>query len=65
MIGRRTIWVRVSGKRTGSTGQVVGAFVLEQALANAQSDTRTWIELKRCLGLRREQMIESHKSLKQ
>jgi Integrase/Phage integrase, N-terminal len=53
-----------AGTRIG-TGRVVDAQVLEQALANAQSDTRTWIELERCLGLRREEMIESHKSLKQ
>jgi hypothetical protein len=53
-----------SGTRIG-TGRVVDAHVLAQALARAPADTRTWIQLERCLGLRREEMIESHRSLKQ
>jgi hypothetical protein len=47
------------------TGRVVDEHVLAHALANAQADTRSWMELERALGLRREEMIESHKSLKQ
>ncbi|SAJ97049.1 Integrase [Burkholderia multivorans] len=53
-----------SGTRIG-TGKVVDESVLARALERAASDTRAWIQLKRCLGLRREEMIESHKSLKQ
>lgn len=47
------------------TGRVVDAHVLAHALEHAPADTRAWIQLERCLGLRREEMIESHKSLKQ
>lgn len=46
-------------------GRVVDAHVLAHALEHAPADTRAWIQLERCLGLRREEMIESHKSLKQ
>mgnify|MGYP000982484559 CR=1 FL=1 len=53
-----------AGTRIG-TGRVVNAAVLAQALERAAADTRAWIQLERCLGLRREEMIESHKSLKQ
>jgi hypothetical protein len=53
-----------AGTRIG-TGRVVDAHVLEQALERARVDTRAWIQLERCLGLRREEMIESHRSLKQ
>lgn len=53
-----------AGTRIG-TGRVVNACVLEQALERAQADTRAWIQLERCLGLRREEMIESHRSLTQ
>ncbi|WP_060073368.1 integrase domain-containing protein [Burkholderia cepacia] len=53
-----------SGTRIG-TGKVVDASVLARALERAAPDTRAWIQLERCLGLRREEMIESHKSLKQ
>jgi hypothetical protein len=52
------------GTRIG-TGRVVDAHVLAHALEHASADTRAWIQLERCLGLRREEMIESHKSLKQ
>ncbi|MGV7243803.1 integrase domain-containing protein [Caballeronia sp. M23-90] len=52
------------GTRIGK-GRVVDEHLLAQALAKAQTDTRTWIQLERYLGLRREEMIESHKSLKQ
>jgi hypothetical protein len=53
-----------AGTRIG-TGRVVDALVLEHALDQAPTDTRAWIQLERYLGLRREEMIESHKSLKQ
>jgi len=53
-----------AGTRIG-TGRVVDARVLEQALERAPADTRAWILLERCLGLRRAEMIESHRSLKQ
>lgn len=52
------------GTRIGK-GRVVDERLLAQVLANAQTDTRAWIQLERYLGLRREEMIESHKSLKQ
>jgi hypothetical protein len=53
-----------AGTRIGN-GRVVDAGVLEHALERAPADTRAWIQLERCLGLRREEMIESHRSLKQ
>jgi hypothetical protein len=53
-----------AGTRIG-TGRVVDEQVLARALEQAAADTRAWIQLERCLGLRREEMIESHKSLKQ
>jgi len=53
-----------AGTRIG-TGRVVDANVLAHALEHAPADTRAWIQLERCLGLRREEMIESYKSLKQ
>jgi hypothetical protein len=53
-----------AGTRIGA-GRVVNAQVLEHAIEHASADTRAWIQLERCLGLRREEMIESHKSLKQ
>jgi hypothetical protein len=53
-----------AGTRIG-IGRVVDAHVLAHALEHASADTRAWIQLERCLGLRREEMIESHKSLKQ
>ncbi|WP_176314797.1 integrase domain-containing protein [Burkholderia vietnamiensis] len=53
-----------AGTRIG-TGRVVDEGTLALALARAAPDTRAWIQLERCLGLRREEMIESHKSLKQ
>jgi site-specific recombinase XerD len=53
-----------TGTRIG-IGRVVDANVLGHALEHASIDTRAWIQLERCLGLRREEMIESYKSLKQ
>jgi hypothetical protein len=53
-----------AGTRIG-TGRVVDAHVLAYALEHAPTDTRAWIQLERSLGLRREEMIESHKSLRQ
>jgi len=53
-----------AGTRIG-VGRVVDTDVLAHALAHARADTRAWIQLERCLGLRREEMIESYKSLKQ
>src|ERR1700712_3292856 len=53
-----------TGTRIG-TGRVIDAHVLAHALENAPADTRAWIQLERSLGLRREEMIESHKSLRQ
>jgi hypothetical protein len=53
-----------AGTRIG-VGRVVDEQVLAYALEHAAADTRAWIQLERCLGLRREEMIESYKSLKQ
>lgn len=52
-----------AGTRKG-TGREVAADVYAQALARADAETRVYIELQRALGLRLDELVQSHKDLR-
>jgi hypothetical protein len=52
-----------SGTRIG-TGREIDADILAGALTKADAETRVYIELQRALGLRIDELVQSHKDLK-